>query len=131
MDLFKPNLNSVLLVGGTTAGFKFSEDQRIQRSIDMAGRVFSEDHKDKLAAAQSGKILSDDTRKKMSESHGGVEVIATNITTKMVQPYPTKSAAAKAFNTSVRTITRRIESGTLFYTESGDKIKFTIKPKDD
>ena len=47
----------------------------------------------------------------MSDSHGGVGVCCKDLSTGVITYYDSKLAASKALGCSVRTITRRIDSG--------------------
>ena len=53
--------------GGTSQGYKHSDEIRSIISAAQKGRKKSDEHKEKLRAANIGKKLSKDTRRKMSE----------------------------------------------------------------
>jgi len=63
----------------------------------------------------------------MRKSHGGVAILATNIVTEVVIEFQTKSAASRYYGCSLRTVSRRLESGTTFTSINGDSVIFSYK----
>jgi hypothetical protein len=55
--------------GGTSAGYRHSDEIKARISTAQKGRKKSDDHRRKLSEAISGRQLSEETRAKMSVSH--------------------------------------------------------------
>lgn len=97
-DSYRNGYNSAI-GGGTTTGYKFTDEQRQRVSEVQKGRIITETHRDKIAEALKGKVKSEQHKENMRGKHTK-SVLEYDLNGILLAQYDSVTECAKANNTT-------------------------------